>query len=77
MCGWTTVSRLAGTLSSLSLSLSLCSSTDLILPCRDKGLSVAFLKVNVEYALKPRQLFPWAGDVPECVWLNAVLPYAR
>ena len=46
-------------------------------PAKDESLPLDFLTVNVEYALKPRQLYSWAAAVPEAIWLNNVLPYAR
>lgn len=39
-------------------------------------LSVSLIKENVAYAYKAREVFPWAKDVPEDIFLNDVLPYA-
>jgi len=35
-----------------------------------------FLMTNLDLALKAREKFPWAREVPEEVFLNDVLPYA-
>ena len=44
--------------------------------CRDQELPEEYLQLNIDYAMKPLHLFPWAAAVPECLWLNAVLPHA-
>lgn len=41
-----------------------------------RELSVGFLEENLDLAMKARDLFPWAGKVPEEIFLNDVLPYA-
>jgi len=47
------------------------------MPARDREtLSAEFLGANLELALKARATFPWAGQVPEEIFLNDVLPYA-
>lgn len=45
-------------------------------PARDASIDQEILDENLEYALKARDEFPWAGGVPEDVFLNDVLPYA-
>ena len=47
------------------------------MPKKDREvLSEEFLMVNLDLALKAREEFPWAGEVPEEVFFNDVLPYA-
>jgi O-antigen ligase len=47
------------------------------MPDRDlKTLSPEFLTDNVTYAYRARRETPWAGDIPEDIFLNYVLPYA-
>ncbi|MFU8892454.1 MAG: transglutaminase domain-containing protein [Luteolibacter sp.] len=47
------------------------------MPASDKeALTAGFLIENLDLALKARETFPWAGDVPEEIFLNDVLPYA-
>lgn len=41
-----------------------------------KALKAEFLLKNVQFAYKAREMFPWAKDVPEDIFLNDVLPYA-
>ena len=41
-----------------------------------KTLSAEFLTENLDLALKARETFPWAKQVPEDVFFNDVLPYA-
>jgi len=41
-----------------------------------KILTKDFLMENLEYAMRAREVFPWAGDVPDEIFLNDVLPYA-
>lgn len=41
-----------------------------------ENLSVEFLMENLDYALKAREEFSWAKQVPEEIFLNDVLPYA-
>ncbi|MDA0768575.1 MAG: polyhydroxyalkanoate depolymerase [Verrucomicrobia bacterium] len=41
-----------------------------------QGLTKAYLVENLNLALKAREEFPWAKEVPEEVFLNDVLPYA-
>lgn len=41
-----------------------------------RSLSEKFLMENLSLALKAREQFPWAGVVPEEIFLNDVLPYA-
>jgi len=45
-------------------------------PERDADLDGALLLENLTLALAARARFPWAGGVPEEVFLNDVLPYA-
>lgn len=46
------------------------------MPERDlKELKAGFLINNVEYAYKARECFPWAGELPDSIFLNEVLPY--
>ena len=48
------------------------------MPERDaKSLSADFLLENVQYAYKARAEFPWAKEVPDSVFLNAVVAYAN
>lgn len=47
------------------------------MPAADKEkLSAEFLTENLDLALKARETFPWAKEVPEEIFLNDVLPYA-
>ena len=47
------------------------------MPAGDRGsLAAAFLGENLDLALKARDTFPWAKEVPEEIFLNDVLPYA-
>lgn len=47
------------------------------MPAADKqNISAEYLDENVKFALKARDEFPWAKQVPEDVFLNDVLPYA-
>ena len=47
------------------------------MPPKDKAsLRTDFLTNNLDLALKARAEFPWAGQVPEEIFLNDVLPYA-
>jgi len=47
------------------------------MPPADKAaLTAGFLAENLDLALKAREIFPWAKDVPEEIFLNDVLPYA-
>jgi predicted esterase len=47
------------------------------MPEGDKtSLSAGFLSENLDLAIKARNTFPWAKDVPEDIFLNDVLPYA-
>ena len=39
-------------------------------------LDLEILRENVEYAYLARERFPWAGALPDSVFLNEVLPYA-
>ncbi len=39
-------------------------------------LDAGFLTENLDLALKARETFPWAKQVPEEIFLNDVLPYA-
>ena len=39
-------------------------------------LDLEILRENVEYAYLARERFPWAGTLPDSVFLNEVLPYA-
>lgn len=41
-----------------------------------ENLSADFLVTNLDLALKARESFPWAKEVPEDVFFNDVLPYA-
>ena len=45
-------------------------------PDRDADLAASLLIENLDHALRARESFPWAGDVPEEIFLNNVLPYA-
>ena len=45
-------------------------------PADQTSLSASFLLENLDLALQARERFPWAGDVPEEIFLNDVLPYA-
>lgn len=45
-------------------------------PARDAGIDADLLIENLDYALRAREAFPWAGAVPEAVFFNDVLPYA-
>lgn len=46
------------------------------MPERDlKELSAGFLLENVAYAYKAKSEFPWAGNIPDSIFLNEVLPY--
>lgn len=48
------------------------------MPETDKQqLNTQWLLVNIKYALKARQVFPWAKKVPLDIFLNDVLPYAN
>ena len=47
------------------------------MPESDKAaLSAEFLLENLDLTMRARELFPWAKDVPEEIFLNDVLPYA-
>ncbi len=47
------------------------------MPETDKAtLGADFLMENLDLAMKARETFPWAKDVPEEIFLNDVLPYA-
>jgi hypothetical protein len=47
------------------------------MPAQDREtLQADFLMENLELALKARESFPWAKQVPEEIFLNDVLPYA-
>lgn len=47
------------------------------MPDEDRSsLSAAFLVENLDFALRARDEFPWARNVPEEIFLNDVLPYA-
>lgn len=47
------------------------------MPDADKAsLTAEFLSENLDLAIKARNTFPWAKDVPEDIFLNDVLPYA-
>lgn len=47
------------------------------MPEGDKtSLSADFLFENLDLAIRARNTFPWAKDVPEDIFLNDVLPYA-
>jgi len=47
------------------------------MPPSDKGgLSADFLLENLDLALKARETFPWARDIPEEIFFNDVLPYS-
>ena len=47
------------------------------MPASDRGtLSCEFLMENLRLAFQARKSFPWAGRVPEPIFLNDVLPYA-
>ena len=47
------------------------------MPEKDRdSLSTEFLMENLDLALKARETFPWAKEVPEEIFLNDVLPYA-
>lgn len=43
---------------------------------RDASVSSELLLDNLEYAMKARAEFLWAGELPEALFLNDVLPYA-
>ena len=45
-------------------------------PADKESLTNEFLMENLSLALKARETFPWAKDVPEEIFLNDVLPYA-
>ncbi len=45
-------------------------------PERDADIDGDLLKENLDYALRAREEFPWARDLPEELFLNDVLPYA-
>jgi transglutaminase-like putative cysteine protease len=45
-------------------------------PPRDATIDPALLHETLELALRARDEFPWAGAVPEAIFLNDVLPYA-
>jgi hypothetical protein len=45
-------------------------------PADQANLSSRFLLENLDLALQARERFPWAGEVPEQIFLNDVLPYA-
>ncbi|QTN31585.1 transglutaminase domain-containing protein [Akkermansiaceae bacterium] len=45
-------------------------------PSDRESLTAGFLTENLNLALKARETFPWAKDVPEEIFLNDVLPYA-
>jgi dienelactone hydrolase len=45
-------------------------------PARDQDLSSDFLSENLEYALRARREFPWAGKLDQERFFNDVLPYA-
>lgn len=47
------------------------------MPASDKkALTTEFLTENLDLAIKARENFPWAKQVPEDIFLNDVLPYA-
>jgi len=47
------------------------------MPTTDReALSSAFLLENLDLAFQARTEFPWAGQIPEDIFLNDVLPYA-
>ena len=47
------------------------------MPAGDRdALGAAFLSENLDLALKARETFSWAKQVPEEIFLNDVLPYA-
>lgn len=47
------------------------------MPAGDReSLTADFLGENLRLALKAREAFPWAKEVPEEIFLNDVLPYA-
>lgn len=46
------------------------------MPESDRALGVDFLAENLDLAIKARETFPWAKEVPEEIFLNDVLPYA-
>src|SRR5690606_32003225 len=47
------------------------------MPEKDReSLTAEFLGENLRLALKAREEFPWAKEVPEEIFLNDVLPYA-
>jgi len=47
------------------------------MPARDReSLTADFLIENLDLAFQARREFPWAGAVPESLFLNDVLPYA-
>lgn len=41
-----------------------------------QSLSADFLNENLDLAIKARETFPWAKEVPEEIFFNDVLPYA-
>lgn len=45
-------------------------------PPGDEHLDLALLEHNLAFALRAREEFPWAREVPEELFLNDVLPYA-
>ncbi|MBB5352886.1 putative esterase [Haloferula luteola] len=47
------------------------------MPAQDReALDSGFLMENLDLALKARETFPWASEVPEALFFNDVLPYA-
>jgi predicted peptidase len=42
-----------------------------------QALTPEFLAEHITYAYRARETFPWAGDIPENIFLNDVLPYAN
>jgi predicted esterase len=45
-------------------------------PERDADLDADIVLESIGLAIEARERFPWAGDVPEALWLNDVVPYA-
>lgn len=45
-------------------------------PADKETLRPAFLAENLDLALKARETFPWAKEVPGEIFLNDILPYA-
>jgi len=45
-------------------------------PADKESLTAGFLIENLDLAIRARNSFPWARDVPEEIFLNDVLPYA-